>query len=153
MLTAFREVAATALTLKKATAAGETVDSIVKLDPENIRSNKVEEMEKLFKAVRSLSSMNELIRQLSAAKDQVEGANDGHSSLLEKRSEILAWLNTLCPSFETALSEVESFANQAIPSDIESANFQHSSESLPKEENLHLPDSVDGCFVLRCFLA
>lgn len=151
MLTTYREVAATALTLKTAALFEKTIDCLTKLNPEAVRAwtfNNVKDHKKL---IAQLTSLDSTISQLKLAQD-VQGAGNAHASLSQKKKDLCSWLESqLCPNFDKVLNDVQSWDKEHLQVDM-TANCKSAAADFP-EQLPPVPEGLDTCFLLRCFLA
>ena len=154
VLSSFREIAATALTVKSAHSAVEALNTFMKADLSEVASASNEGMKGYKQNAKSFANVNEILRQLGAANDEVQGASDAYAQLLQAKEGFEAWLDTLFPNFGKALQSLETWADNQVSDVTESTDWKVVSTACPKEK-LQLPEEVRPCnsFILRCFLA
>lgn len=151
MLTTYREAAATSLTLKTATQLLSAAESVSKLDPSAVSEGCWEDIMQHAKLVDQLANLETIARQLGAASD-VEGAQDAHKSLLDRRQSLLKWADTtLCPAFDENVATLKTWAESTITVNTNTASCTEAAQAFPKDMP-KLPETIDCCFWLRCFL-
>ena len=150
-MSAFRETAATALTVKAADNIVALVENLRKVDPATLGTAPAD-IEKLKKDVGSLASMRDLTKQLAAAKASVPGAEQALEKLIRARNDLLSWMDTLCPEFTKTLEEIQAWADAIIPKGIEGKDCKAAADACPTE-SLKLPQCAGVQFWLRSDLA
>ena len=154
VLSNYREVAATALTVKAGTNALDMVRKVLSWDPASLQSASVDDLRAHHTHVMSLSTMKETIRQLGCGKD-VPGAQEGHDSLESGRLQLLEFATKLCPNFDEMVAELRSWADSQAPIDLATADVATTANACPREA-LQLPERFDrgkaGGFLFRCHL-
>ncbi|CAK9112872.1 unnamed protein product, partial [Durusdinium trenchii] len=152
VLSAHREVAATALTLKQASSLADTAKTLAKTEPSSILSASWDDLMNHEKLVKQLAARGAVVRQLEAATD-VQGSADAKAALQDACTQLAEWASSqLCPEFESILASLQSWAAETIQLDMTTSSFDDSVQAFPKEM-FTIPDSVDNSFLLACFLA
>lgn len=114
VLSAHREVAATALTLKQASSLADTAKTLAKTEPSSILSASWDDLMNHEKLVKQLAARGAVVRQLEAATD-VQGSADAKAALQDACTQLAEWASSqLCPEFESILASLQSWAAETI---------------------------------------
>lgn len=149
-LSSYREVAATALTVKSAAGLADDLEKLCQLEASTVAAASAEEMLRHSKAILKFSNIHDIIRQLGGlGTSEVDGAADAYSKLVEARNKTICWLDALCDNFDDALAELSKWAEGVIQLEIENADCKACADACPTDP-LRLPDRVSNTFLLRC---
>lgn len=155
MLSSYREVAATALTVKVATSAAEFIVTLKSLDVDTLLDSSWDTMQEHKALVMKLSNVNETIKQLKACAGGVEGSEAALKSLIDAKDDLFKWLDSsLCEEFDNKLETLQKWANDVTSSAadaLEKGHFQQMAAVCPSEMPTP-PDFVNNAFVLHCSL-
>jgi len=150
VLATYREVAATALTVKQAKTFVDTMDEIKKVSPSSVKEAGWNTMQPYEQTLKPLANALDVVKQLKAAGAGVAGAHES-SNLLEKSCEqLLQWsADDLCPNFKALMDELGVWAFNVFPQDVLCLDCKAAADACPNHMP-KLPEGIDNCFMLCC---
>ena len=110
MLSNFREVAATSLTVKAAKGILEVIDGFLAMEKATIDGASQDDLKKYKQQAKPLSTINDTLRQLDVATD-LQDARATHDALRKGKAQLMSWLEKVCPGFEELLSRLHMWAD------------------------------------------
>lgn len=152
MLSNFREVAATSLTVKAAKGILEVIDGFLAMEKATIDGTSPGDLEKYKQQAKPLSPINDTLRQHHVATD-LPDAHAAHDALRKGKAQLLSWLEKVCPGFEESLGRLHMWADSQVLVKIESTDWKTAANMCPGEK-LRLPSEIEnvGAFAFRCYL-